>query len=409
VFISVRLPSLELKSSSTTARGSTLTVGTTMAPGDTTAADMTTIVMMADMTTTAMGGMIMTNSTTTVTAGTTTLDIVGDGLSSGGKVAPSIPNSVVARARGPIAFLQERAAILSQCADEAAAFAREAVADAQDINNAHASIVAKHCKMLLQCAFGINPDGTVITNASTLPEKLKKYKNVKSVEQYNDMIHVITNWGDKAFLKEFSSDDPQASTIRKSRKSNTQGYNYIRDFEVEKAEIMDGSPKMILKHRNSGKIVSHMLNIFDVIQEAHCRQGHLKAEKTLANCLPMFYSPTYELCQLFVTDCFVCHEKHPNVSLTKGAKKPILSLEFRDCIQVDHIDMRVMRKRDIYGNMQRWIMTVKDHSTGLVYLCVLPQKKAIFVVAKLEKYFGFVGYPEIFHTGVYTITFLLIQ
>ena len=94
---------------------------------------------------------------------------------------------------------------------------------------------------------------------------------------------------------------------------------------------------------------------------------------------------------------------------TKGAKKPILSSEFRDHIQVDLIDMRAMRKRDIYGNMQRWIMTVKDHSTGLVYLCVLPQKKTIFVAAELEKYFGLIGYPEIFHTGMFTFTFMLIQ
>ncbi len=45
-------------------------------------------------------------------------------------------------------------------------------------------------------------------------------------------------------------------------------------------------------------------------------------------------------------------------------------------------------------------MTVKDHSTGLVYLAALPRKTAVFVAKKLEKYFGFVGYPHIFHTGM---------
>jgi hypothetical protein len=54
-----------------------------------------------------------------------------------------------------IAFLDKWASILSQKVDEAAAFAREAAADAQDFNNAHASIVAKHRKMFLQRAFGI--------------------------------------------------------------------------------------------------------------------------------------------------------------------------------------------------------------------------------------------------------------
>ncbi len=93
----------------------------------------------------------------------------------------------------------------------------------------------------------------------------------------------------------------------------------------------------------------------------------------------------------------------------KGAKKLLLSSKFCDPIQVDLIDMRAMRKQDIYGNMQLWIMTVKDHSTGLVYLCALPRKKALFVAAKLEKYFGLIGYPEIFHTGVYTVTFMLSQ
>ncbi len=62
--------------------------------------------------------------------------------------------------------------------------------------------------------------------------------------------------------------------------------------------------------------------------------------------------------------------------------------------------MRTMRKKNVYGVMHRWIMTIKDHSTGLVYLAVLPRKTAVFITAKLEKYFNFVGYPHIFHTGI---------
>jgi hypothetical protein len=61
--------------------------------------------------------------------------------------------------------------------------------------------------------------------------------------------------------------------------------------------------------------------------------------------------------------------------------------------------MRTMRKKDVYGVMQRWIMTVKNHSTGLVYLAALSKRPAVFVAAKLKTYFGFVGYPHIFHTG----------
>ncbi len=45
-------------------------------------------------------------------------------------------------------------------------------------------------------------------------------------------------------------------------------------------------------------------------------------------------------------------------------------------------------------------MTITDHSTDLVYLAALPRKTAMFVATELEKYFGFVGYPHIFHTGM---------
>jgi hypothetical protein len=199
-----------------------------------------------------------------------------------------------------------------------------------------------------------------------------------------------------------SPDDPNANACQNYCKENIQGYSYVKLFVLEEAEGLDGSLKKILKHKKSGGIVLHMLDIFDIIHKANSRQGHLKVDKTLANCT-MFYSPTIKLCKLFIADCFVCHKRHPNVPARKGAKKPILSSEFHDRFQVDLIDMRTMRKRDVYGQMQRWIMTVKDHSTGLVYLCALPRKKAAFVAAKLEKFFGFVSYPEIFHTSVYTI------
>jgi len=102
-----------------------------------------------------------TMTTETATAGITTMS-----RSSGINVA--IPTSIVARPRGgPIAFLEDRAVMLSQRADQAAAFAGEAANDALDFSNAHASIIDKHRKMFLERAFGIAPDGTMVV-------KLKK-------------------------------------------------------------------------------------------------------------------------------------------------------------------------------------------------------------------------------------------
>ncbi len=70
--------------------------------------------------------------TNTMTTGTVTATATS-GSSSGINVAPTtaIPSSIVARPRGGlIAFLEDRAARLSQRAEEAAAFARAAVTDA---------------------------------------------------------------------------------------------------------------------------------------------------------------------------------------------------------------------------------------------------------------------------------------
>ena len=45
-----------------------------------------------------------------------------------------------------------------------------------------------------------------------------------------------------------------------------------------------------------------------------------------------------------------------------------------------------------------WLLTVKDHSTGLTAVFAIPRKMAKYLAYELEKYFGLVGYPTIFHT-----------
>jgi hypothetical protein len=76
-------------------------------------------------------------------------------LSVGG--LPPVPNPIGGppnnEAVGPIAAIEQCAATLLQCAHQAAVVARDAVAIAADINNAHAIIVAQHRKMFLARAF----------------------------------------------------------------------------------------------------------------------------------------------------------------------------------------------------------------------------------------------------------------
>jgi hypothetical protein len=268
-------------------------------------------------------------------------------------------------------------------------------------------LVNVHRRLFLRKAFGINPDGTPIPNIEDFnDEPIKNYRFVKTVAQYNEIVRVLTYWGDDKFLASKEDNDPEVAEIRRFRKSNeASGYNYDAHFKLLHTENSDGTPKTVLLHKKSNGIVLHMLDVFDVFLSAHNQQGHLKAERTLAALKPQYYSATADLAKIFVDDCAICHQKNSGIVKKKGARKPIISSEFRDRFQVDLIDMRTLRRKDVYGNMMRWIMTVKDHSTGLIYLVALPGKSAKYIAAELEKYFGFVGYPSIFHTGMFIIVF----
>ncbi len=202
--------------------------------------------------------------------------------------------------------------------------------------------------MFFQHAFGIKPNGTAVDQA-LLPNCLKKYKSVKNVDQYNNMVWCLSHWGEDEYLAVALEDDMEALRIYRFHRQHLQGYNYVKYFSIEVSESLDGSPKKILIHNNTGGIAVHMLAVFDVIHKAYCRLGHLAADKTLAATKPAFNSPTYELCKIYCKNCYVCMEKQPSVPPRKGAKKPIISSEFWDHFQGDLIEMRTMRKKDMYG------------------------------------------------------------
>ena len=82
----------------------------------------------------------------------------------------------------------------------------------------------------------------------------------------------------------------------------------------------------------------------------------------------------------------------------KGSRKPIFSKNWRDRFQVDLVDFRKLRKRDPFGVLMRWVMSLKDHATRLTYICALPRKRPKLIAYKLQEIFGVIGYPKIFHT-----------
>ncbi len=115
-----------------------------------------------------------------ITMSGTSIQSSSSSSSAVGVVPPAVPRSVEGTVGGAAAILQVRA-------NQAAGIANAAANDAAAVSFAHSIILEKHRTMFLQRTFGINPDGTAVDQA-VLPNRLKKYKSVKTVEQYNNMV-----------------------------------------------------------------------------------------------------------------------------------------------------------------------------------------------------------------------------
>ncbi len=124
------------------------------------------------------------------------------------------------------------------------------------------------------------------------------------MDLYNVMVRCLSNWGDNKYLKNAPEGDNEAISIYRFGKS-TQGYNYAKNFKVEDAENLDGTPKNLLIHHSTGKIVLHHLNVFDTITEAHQKAGHLAIDRMRQMALPTYYSITADLVKMYCNDCYV--------------------------------------------------------------------------------------------------------
>jgi hypothetical protein len=240
-----------------------------------------------------------------------------------------------------------------QCAAHAHAATVHASQDANEIESSILVIKQHHKKLFLQKAFGLNLNGTKITDPSLLPSKLKKYKSVKGVDKYHYMIDLLLKWGkDKDVNQSIFDHDPKMVTLRKFRKDNHgKGYHIAKHYRVDTMQNRDGSTRHVLIHKSCERIVSSMLDVYDVIWDFHSQIGHMAQDKTVDAASETHYSVTQELVKIWIQDCPICLEKQPRNVVHVGAKKPIISSNFCDRFQVDLIDMRTLCKADVYGQM----------------------------------------------------------
>ncbi len=121
-------------------------------------------------------------------------------------------------------------------------------------------------------------------------------------------------------------------------------------------------------------------------------------ERTWTYCNDKYFNVTQNLVKHYCKTCIICCKKNPVTKSTKGSMKPIKSRTFRERFQFNLFDFFKMRKRDSFGVPMCWILVIKDHATGFVYLCALPRKQANLVAYKLQEIVVVIGYPKIMHS-----------
>jgi hypothetical protein len=113
--------------------------------------------------------------------------------------------------------------------------------------------------------------------------------------------------------------------------------------------------------------------------------GHLGSERTWTYCKNTYWNVSQEHVRIYLKTCLTCMKKNLVTRTFKGSRKPIFSKSFHNRFQLDIINFQALRKRNLFGVLMRWVLTIKDHATGLMYLCALPQKRPDLVAYKLQE------------------------
>ena len=250
-------------------------------------------------------------------------------------------------------------------------------------------MVGRHREVFMERAFG--GDDERADNVIVRPQ-----------EELDEIIFVLEHWEVDVPLK--SIVDPEHfCAVKAFCDTHKPGYKWVKLYFLQYIELPDGTKRKVLRRKEPkrlklGRIVVSRENVFDAINEWHHKRGHLGQERTHAFCRQKYYNCTQDLVRIYCETCYICMKKNPTVTAMKGSRKPIRSNGFRDRFQIDLIDFRKMRKRDPFGIIMQWIVTIKDHSTGFTHVSAIPRKTARFVAHRLQEVFGLIGYPSIFHT-----------
>jgi hypothetical protein len=219
--------------------------------------------------------------------------------------------------------------------------------------------------------------------------------------------YIVMNWQTGVNLKEMEPGSERDRLTRFWRKYNL-GDKWVTLFHAEEIQVPGLPPCVIVrrlegkgkdkKKKVAGRIVVSREQVFNVINEWHCGNGHVGMERTSTYCQEKYFNCTWRLVRIYCLTCFTCMRKNPVTKPAWASREPILSQAFCNSFQLEPINFCKLIKDDPFGVLMRWGLMVKDHCTALVYLCALPHKRPKLVAYMLQEIFGSIGYPKSFHT-----------
>lgn len=273
-------------------------------------------------------------------------------------------------------------------------------------------VVAEHRAIFMKCAFGMgNKSNEEAANQKQAANKKKAHKKCESSLRHEHKLdhvcYILKHWGGGCQFEGDDDDDDDdicRKQLAKFQREHAIGKHHVSKYNYEESHYPVVRSKTFFAVRRIefgkvGRIVVSRERISDAINEWHRGgSGHFGLERTYTSCSQKYWNCTQAHVCLFCELCPECCQKNPAVKAMKGSRKPIKSRLFGDRFQIDLIDMHKLCKRNPYGVLMRWIVTIKDHATGYTMIDCIPCKTAQFVAHVLQSFVGHIGYPFIFHT-----------
>ncbi len=179
--------------------------------------------------------------------------------------------------------------------------------------------------------------------------------------------------------------------LQKFCRQHRNGLKITGEYCLERIQVPREQPCVILRRRELGKdgkkvagrIVVSREQVFDAIDEWHRGHARMGQERIWMYCQSKYFNVTQQLVRIYHETCVACSKKNMVGNAQKGSRKPIMSLNWQSRFELDLMDFCKLRKRDPFGVLMRWILTLKDHVIALVYLCTLPRKRGNLIAFKL--------------------------